>query len=419
MQPLQPFWGVLMLLPDGMELSLNACTHGCRYCFATLQDPQRRPSVPSIMNLLATYQERETYTATLLREGYPVCVSNRVDPFAGSNWHTMLPILETMAGLGIGVIFQTKGGKGMEQVLGFMPPSVWYITITTLSEEVRRRVEPQAPSIPSRLRLIEQLVAAGHSVYVGLNPLVPEWEPIPELLVDAVAAAGAFGIWADNLHLSADLRRGLKPGDREAMGDDVVARAGKRFAQVDEWELTGRACAHAESIGIAACRPGWAGKSDIWGPSKRLYRRHLPTWQDLTNCAWNELQDGDLVTFSWMWERLGQQFPQGALDINHYLGASSRQMFRTHDIPTRMTFRDLMKIAWVDERAKFCPTRHGSFSRAIVVEDGQRYWPTAESDGMPLLVWNRQENPDGDRVLTDAELEWAVARAKERRRAAA
>ena len=37
-----PYWGELFVSPAPLEMTLNHCSHACAYCFANLNDPQRR-----------------------------------------------------------------------------------------------------------------------------------------------------------------------------------------------------------------------------------------------------------------------------------------------------------------------------------------------------------------------------------------
>lgn len=61
--------------------------------------------------------EHTNLAARLMREGYPVMLSNKVDPFAASNYKMTLPHLRLFKAKGIPVAFQTKGGKGIEEAL--------------------------------------------------------------------------------------------------------------------------------------------------------------------------------------------------------------------------------------------------------------------------------------------------------------
>jgi DNA repair photolyase len=140
MDGLKPLYGGLLKIPAPLELSGNWCAHACPYCFANLNSPTRTLDVKGVSRLLADYQNRNTIEGYLLRDGYPVIVSNHIDPFSASNYRQMVPFMETMTELGIPYSVQTKGGKGWEKVLEFMPIGVWYVSISFSDDETRKAI---------------------------------------------------------------------------------------------------------------------------------------------------------------------------------------------------------------------------------------------------------------------------------------
>ncbi len=90
--------------------------------------------------------------------------------------------------------------------------AVLHITfsIPTVDDDIWRRTEPGTAHPRQRLRAIEQLVAAGIDVGVGMAPIIPGLSDQPdrlEAVIKAARAAGATGLWAGMLH--------LKDGTRE------------------------------------------------------------------------------------------------------------------------------------------------------------------------------------------------------------
>jgi hypothetical protein len=117
------FFGEFLISPIPLELSLNYCSHKCAYCFANLNDPERSVNVGAVARFLQDLPQRNTLQALLMKAGYPTLISNRVDPFAVTNYRIALPLMETMTGMGIPLAIQTKGGKGIPEALAFLPPS--------------------------------------------------------------------------------------------------------------------------------------------------------------------------------------------------------------------------------------------------------------------------------------------------------
>ncbi|NJK46000.1 MAG: hypothetical protein HC933_18600 [Pleurocapsa sp. SU_196_0] len=222
---LQPYYGEFLVSPVPLELDMNYCAHSCNYCFANLNKRDRKINLTQITNLLNGFEERETLEAKLLKERYPVMISNHVDPFAASNYQQTVPLLELLRYHGIPVTIQTRGGRGIDDALELLEPSVWYISITFNDDAARRIVEPGAPTIQSRLELISQLRERGHRVVVGINPLEPEWMPDPASILNECASRGAEGAWIESLHLNPKQRDQMTPRERTAIGEAIIIRA--------------------------------------------------------------------------------------------------------------------------------------------------------------------------------------------------
>lgn len=229
--------GEFLISPAGLELSMNWCGHDCHYCFANATVPNRRADLSGIMGLLANYQQRETREARLLQAGVPMLVSNHVDVFAGTNAEQFEPIWEVCVDAGVNLTWQTRGAhkpqrRILERVIRETPKSVWYISISYLDDEVRKRVEPKAPSIGSRLDLIDELIAAGHVVTVGINPLSIEWMPDYEPLLDRLKASGVWGVWVQVPYFAHKFKGKLRRDQVESLTPEfiLVTRRSSRVA---------------------------------------------------------------------------------------------------------------------------------------------------------------------------------------------
>jgi DNA repair photolyase len=202
MDTIKPYYGEFFVSCVPLEMGGNFCSHNCSYCFANLNNRERQLDVPKTISLIKSRHDRQALEAQLLRLGYPVLISNKVDPFSKSNYRDMLPIMELLTQEGIGIAIQTRGGYGIDEVLKFLPPSVWYLSITHDQEETRQLIERQAPDIESRFELIKKLKQYGHRVVVGANPLNPDWIRSPEVFFKRLADWGVEGVWTEFLHLS-------------------------------------------------------------------------------------------------------------------------------------------------------------------------------------------------------------------------
>lgn len=400
-----PFFGEFMTNGIPLEWSGNYCSHACPYCFANLNSqhrqqkdkvPLRYADVKATMNLLRDYHKRDSLEAFWLREGYPVLMSNKVDPFSNSNFRTVLPLLELMTELEIPLAFQTRGGRGIDEALQFLKPAVWYISIEHSDDATRQTLAPANPSIESRYELIQKLHEAGHKVVLGLNPLSLEWAPQPEIILQRCYELGVKNVWIELLHFNKDQiniarQQGKVP---ESMLLRYEVRKRRNHSEAFDHLLRTRQI--ALEMGYETYGTGQTTYSRYWDIYKSIYPKLLPTFQDWVNHCHDQGWDNDkLITFDEFVKFFLPLLPKGCKRLGHYVGSAC------HDIPAErgkdwtnwMSWSELLRISWSDPRLKWCPVRAPAFAY-IPNED---YHPKRnrgavlrDEKGMPYIAFWRQ-----------------------------
>ena len=386
------YYGEFLISPIPIELSFNYCSHSCQYCFANLNKPDRKAGIQSTMNLLKDRYKRKSFEAFLLREQYPVLISNRVDPFAVSNYRQALPIMRMMTGLEIPIALQTKGGRGIDEALEFLPPSCWYISIMTLDDQIRQQVEPGAPSIGDRLALIETLVEAGHSVSVGINPAVPEWLGDPDPLTKAIAQRGAHGAWIEPIHFNPKQIKAMGEKGRSLIGKAVIDRGRSRRPSADYLEYLSRVEQSALSAGLEIFAVDYPARSDYWKPFRKLYKQAFPTHQEFINhLADSGIPDGAIITLDQYLDFLLPHLPEGDLRIGHYVGATAHNVCREFENwDNVMSYDELLMLLWNDGRIKLSPQNNQAFSRACDRGPDGKLIERFDEHGDLLLVFSQK-----------------------------
>jgi len=385
-----PYFGEFLISPIPLELSFNFCSHRCAYCFANLNNPTRKTNDTKLSNLLAHYKTRSTLTVSLLQMDYPIIVSNRCDPFSKNNYQTATKALKSLNNLGMQVHIQTKGGHGIDEVLSSLPKSVWYISISTLDEAIRERVEPGAPSITERLQLIDTLTAADHPVIVGVNPLVPEWLPEPEPLLNELKSRNVHGVWIERLHLNYKQERAMHPATIAAITPDIIARARARYTKAADYEHFIRTRAHADSIGLNTYSVHQTTYSRIFDVFRSTYRNTFPVLQDFINLLHisNYTETTPITMQQWL-DFIGSMLPTNAMPIAHYLGATSRDLWRRQKVPSTMTFNDMLKIIWNDPKTKYSPVKSPAFAYAATPASNGGWLQLTDEKQNPYLLFNK------------------------------
>lgn len=402
---LSPYFGEFLASPIPLELSLvEPCDYGCQYCFAVLNDrywaSKKDKSVAatnlkSVMNLLADFRNRTTLEARLLQHGSPILISNRTDPFGRANRAAALPVLRVLREMEIPVAIQTKGftkPDDFEEVMEILDyPTAWYISIASLSEEYRAKVEPGAPSIQHRLDLISKLREQGHEVVVGINPCVPEWNDKPEQLCREISDRGAWGVWVEALHLSRDQRNQLTEREKTNLTEEIIIRSGQRggIHPIDDehCEITKKI---AVDMGLQPFSIGQAIPSRFFDVYHACYEKTFPTQQDFLNACCETLEEGDLILFEDWLGFMSPYLPEGVMGVGHYLGATSRKFVTSQKgkWSNYMSYPDLLKMIWANDTISFSPVNHDCFSYATA-KDGNESVTLTDDDGLPILIFSK------------------------------
>ncbi len=348
---LTPYYGEFLISPIPLELSGNHCSHICDYCFANLGKPGAIFDEKATYRLIDNRESRKVLAAKLLTKKYPVLISNRSDPFSKSNYEQFVPLMKHLTELEIPVSIQTRGGLGIDETLEFLPPSVWYVSITHDNEETRNLVERAAPSIEERFELISKLKACGHRVVVGVNPLVPEWIKNLQSFLADFKAYGVEGVWFERLHLTDHKQRSnLSERAIEALGDDVFTRARKKSFTDDEQAFFTLFIGLCEQMELPYYSIGQPFRSDFFKPYRETYPNSWPTTQEFLNY----LIDNNISIFdfeSWF-EFMSQSFPddesaQHYLYLYHSIGYNLRDSGKViAELGSPKNYQELLRAIW-------------------------------------------------------------------------
>lgn len=194
------------------DRSLNpyrGCEHGCIYCFA-------RPSHGYLglsagldfeTRLVARPEAPQRLAEELRRKGYipaPLAIGTNTDPYQPleAKMGIMRAVLEVLAAFNHPVSLVTRGATVLRDLdlLGEMAArglAQVGVSVTTLDPALARSLEPRAPAPETRLRMIEQLAAAGIPTRVMIAPVIPgltdhEVESILTRAADAGARAASM-----------------------------------------------------------------------------------------------------------------------------------------------------------------------------------------------------------------------------------
>lgn len=402
------FWGGFLInSPVPLEIVLNRCSHNCAYCFANLAIGDRESNIQQAMNLLADLwkidkdgrYKRKTYAAMLLREGYPVALSNRIDMLAGSNWYQARSLLELMIEMKIPVFYMTRFGRPAWTEEWFSMerrPSAIYCSVPTLNEDIARRLEPGAPLPLERLSYVRRAVEAGHTVNVGINPICPGWIDDPDALAQAIKRAGAHGVYIQKLHFSHAQVKKMSPRQREDLGDLVKAGLNYRTdkAQSELYDAVKAAC---QAQGLWTYNGQQGDYTEFYAPFVNSYKRTFPLMQEFVNLCHQELRSGDYIFWEDFRDWFVPQLPPGVWGLRDHLNALViPQALYGLRIPQRMTYEKLLWYAWRHRETIISPANVDCFAWAGYCTDKTKdEWTImVDENDNPILVF-RPEGTNG------------------------
>jgi DNA repair photolyase len=198
--------------PDiGFDRSINSyrgCEHGCIYCFArpTHAFHDLSPGHDFETKLFAKPNAAQLLRAELGKPGYrcrPMALGTNTDPYQPieAKWRITRSVLEVLAETRHPVTITTKSDRVVRDIDIIAPMAAQRlanvaISVTSLTPEVSRTLEPRAPAARKRLTAVKALVEAGIPCIVAIAPVVPQvTDHELEAIVAAAKEAGAVGVF--------------------------------------------------------------------------------------------------------------------------------------------------------------------------------------------------------------------------------
>ena len=226
--------------PDvGFDRSINpyrGCEHGCIYCFArpTHAYHDLSPGLDFESKLFAKPDAAALLRQELSNPRYlcaPIAIGTNTDPYQPieGKWRIMRSIVEVLAETNHPLFITTKSDRvtrDIDLLTGMAEKNLVSvaISITSLTPEISRTLEPRAPAARKRLAAVKMLSEAGVPTTVAIAPVVPGITDCEmENIVAAAAEAGARGVF----YLPVRLPHEVAPLFRAWLDEHFQERSGK------------------------------------------------------------------------------------------------------------------------------------------------------------------------------------------------
>ncbi|MCK0438786.1 Rv2578c family radical SAM protein [Gordonia alkaliphila] len=210
-------------LPDGGPMpfrytvnTMRGCSHACRYCFArpTHEYLDLNAGLDFDSQLVVKLNVAAVLRKELRRRSWQretVALGTNTDPYqrAEGRYRLMPGVITALAESGTPLSILTKGTLLRRDIpllrtaRGVIDIDVG-VSLAMLDDDLRKQLDPGAPSPRARLELITALAEAGFRPHVMVAPVVPyltDDTAALDALLGALAEAGAERITAFPLHL--------------------------------------------------------------------------------------------------------------------------------------------------------------------------------------------------------------------------
>ncbi|WP_428924738.1 PA0069 family radical SAM protein [Marinibacterium sp. SX1] len=221
----------------------RGCEHGCIYCFArpTHAYLGLSPGLDFETRLIARPGAPDVLRRELGARGYKVAtlaIGTNTDPYQPIERDRAITrsCLQVLSEFNHPVGIVTKGAL-VERDIDILAPMARQglvrvgITITTLDDDLSRRMEPRVPLPRRRLAAIRRLVDAGIPVCVMVSPVVPGLtdHELETILAEAAAAGADAASW-----IMLRLPREVSPLWQDWLAEHEPNRAAKIMARLRE-----------------------------------------------------------------------------------------------------------------------------------------------------------------------------------------
>jgi len=342
------------------------------YCFANLRKSKKVLKLKEIINQI-NKTEVKTYQDALIKAGFPICMSNKTDPFSKSNYLSTIALGYELNKLKNGLFIQTKGGQGIDDFLkaiNYKKNIVWYITITTLNELIRKRIEPGAPTSEERFLLAKKLKDMGYLVVIALNPVLENWLPENDLInyMNKCKELNIKHICIEPLHLNKNEINNITGMEKSEIdyATDRKAYAYQSYAK--------KIIPIFKNNGFHIIKIGNALPTEFFNEIRKVFGKIFPNQYDLINYCKNKIKSG-IITFDLFYNLSVDDKAFFEIDfkqVNKYiLKANIHEWAKSNEAKNIFSLKGVLQYIWNNPNIQSSMSRNKAFR--IVINDNGEY----------------------------------------------
>lgn len=376
---IRPYTGEYLVSPVPVHLGLNYCSHNCFYCYANLNNPDRRADynkVINVANAVANNKPMKNLSVRYLQAGYPIMVSNDSDPFAKSNFEQFASIFDVFTDIGTRFVFQTRGGNKAKNVLSRSKPTCVYISFTSDDNNIISRAEVGAPDFDQRKDLALFAKQYGHHVIIGINPYVADWWRDIDGFVTWLKDNGFGHVWLGEMHINHMQKPKIKSRPAKEFANIIEMACKKKKDQADYEYLLEQ----LKQADINVYDAISSTKGDFWQP---YFDLNFPFFPTLDSFFTELRRHGRTVAFNFdFFDEYANVFPdwEGS-EFSGYLASIGRSLRNIGYPSSANNFKQVHETLW---RIADFPTRLRHDDLFLATDDGSL---VIDEQGRSILVY--------------------------------
>ena len=395
---IRPYTGEYLVSPVPVHLGLNYCSNNCFYCYANLNNPDRRADynkVINVANAVANNKPMKNLSVRYLQAGYPIMVSNDSDPFAKSNFEQFASIFDVFTDIGTRFVFQTRGGNKAKNVLSRSKPTCVYISFTSDDNNIISRAEVGAPDFDQRKDLALFAKQYGHHVIIGINPYVADWWRDIDGFVTWLKDNGFGHVWLGEMHINHMQKPKIKSRPAKEFANIIEMACKKKKDQADYEYLLEQ----LKQADINVYDAISSTKGDFWQP---YFDLNFPFFPTLDSFFTELRRHGRTVAFNFdFFDEYANVFPdwEGS-EFSGYLASIGRSLRNIGYPSSANNFKQVHETLW---RIADFPTRLRHDDLFLATDDGSL---VIDEQGRSILVYRPGiDDPDlGDIDVSDIDI---------------
>lgn len=395
---IRPYTGEYLVSPVPVHLGLNYCSHNCFYCYANLNNPDRRADynkVINVANAVANNKPMKNLSVRYLQACYPIMVSNDSDPFAKSNFEQFASIFDVFTDIGTRFVFQTRGGNKAKNVLSRSKPTCVYISFTSDDNNIISRAEVGAPDFDQRKDLALFAKQYGHHVIIGINPYVADWWRDIDGFVTWLKDNGFGHVWLGEMHINHMQKPKIKSRPAKEFANIIEMACKKKKDQADYEYLLEQ----LKQADINVYDAISSTKGDFWQP---YFGLNFPFFPTLDSFFTELRRHGRTVAFNFdFFDEYANVFPdwEGS-EFSGYLASIGRSLRNIGYPSSANNFKQVHETLW---RIADFPTRLRHDDLFLATDDGSL---VIDEQGRSILVYRPGiDDPDlGDIDVSDIDI---------------